>query len=156
MTDLQEILETIKERVRNSLRSMTGVEPEVDEINSRSEPKRVPYARVGIAEAVHSDFTVSSDSLMLGLQIIAVVDRNRNAPQAVQFELAKALHEGIFGRNYELCLLTLSSGRTARLIPATRTTFTSDIEQELVERVPDCTSVVITLSAELPLGGSVY
>ena len=156
MSDLQALLSEIQTRVANALSEFTGVEPEVDDLNARHEPRKVPYARVGIAEAAHTDFTVSSDSLMVGIQLVAVVDRNNRRPQEFQFELAEILHHHIFGENYDNCLLNLPSGRVARLIPTTKTTFLSDIEQAIAERIPDSTSVVIVLTAEIPLGGKVF
>jgi hypothetical protein len=156
VTDLQEILVAIQNRVYNALFEFSGKTPEVSDLNARKEPSSVPYARVGIAEVAHSDFTVSSDSLMIGIQLVAVVNRNGKQPQEVQFELARVIHFHLFGENYESCLLELSSGRVARLIPSTRTTFFSDVEQAVAERVPDCTSVVIVLTVELPLGGKVF
>jgi hypothetical protein len=37
-----------------------------------------------------------------------------------------------------------------------RTAFLSDVEQMLAERLPDATSVVMTMGVELPLGGQVF
>lgn len=156
MSDLQVILETIKRRVAEAIADLTGLDPEVSDINSRAEPRRVPYARVGIAELAHSDFTISSDSLMIGIQVVAVVSRNNEQPQVVQFRLAEALHKAIFGEYYERSIIELESGRAVRLIPSTRTSFLSDVEQAIAERMPDYTSVAITLTAELPLGGRVF
>lgn len=156
MSDLKVLLEEIQTRVANALSEFTGVEPEVEDLNERSEPRKVPYARVGIAEATHTDFTVSSDSLMVGIQLVAVVNRNSRRPQEVQFELSAIIHKHLFGQHYENCLIELPSGRVARLIPATKTTYLSDIEQAIAERLPDCTSVVVVLTADIPLGGQVF
>lgn len=158
MHDAYELLTVIKERVRNGLLEFTGAaDAEVLDLNARSEPHSIPYARVAIAEIVHTDFTVSSDSLMLGIQVVAVVRASSDrTPQETQLGLAQALHFAIFGRNYENAMIELSSGRTARLLPATKSSFLTDVEQMLMERAPDCTSVTIVLSAEIPLGGMVF
>lgn len=157
MTDAYELLTAVKNRVKAALAEFAGVSEtsvEVLDFNARSEPRVVPYARIGIAEIVHSDFTVSSDSLVIGIQVVAVVrltdDKN---PQETQLDLAKALHFAVFGERYEHDLIELSSGRVARLMPATKSTFLTDIEQVLMERAPDCTSVSMLISAEIPLGG---
>lgn len=159
MTDLDELLSVIKERVRNALVVMTGSQVvEILDLNARVEPRMIPYARVGIAEVVHSDFTVSSDSLMVNFQIVAVVKGTsvESNPQSVQFELSKQLHLSLFGSSYENSIVSLQSGRVARLIPSTRTSYLSDIEQAIAERAPDCTSVTISMVAEVPLGGLVF
>lgn len=156
MHDLHFLLQVIQERVARALMELTGDEPEVANLNSRAEPRKVPYARVGIAEVTHSDFTVSSDSLMVGIQIVAVASRNNLQPQQVQIELARAIHKSLFGEDYSMTVVECPSGRVARLIPATRTVFFSDIEQAIAERMPDYTSILITLTAELPLGGKVF
>jgi hypothetical protein len=156
VSDLKVLLEEVKDRVRSALLEFTGRTPEVEDLNARNEPRGVPYARVGIAEAAHTDFTISSDSLMVGFQLIAVVDRNNRQPQEVQFDLAETIHKHLFGQQYENCLIDLPSGRVARLIPTTKTTFFSDVEQAVAERIPDCTSIVVVLTAEIPLGGQVF
>jgi hypothetical protein len=95
------------------------------------------------------------DRLVVGVQIITVVDRKGKPPQTVQFELAKALLLHLFGENHELCLIELDSGRSVRIVPSARVTFISDVESIIAERAPDCTSVVIMFGAELYLGGKV-
>lgn len=156
MHDLYFLLQVIQERVARALMEFTGSEPEVADLNSRVEPRKVPYARVGIAEITHSDFTVSSDSLMVGIQIVAVVSRNNSQPQRIQIELAEAIHRFLFGADYSMTMIECPSGRVARLIPATRTALLSDIEQAIAERMPDYTSVLVTFTAELPLGGKAF
>ena len=156
VSDLFELLNEIQRRVTDALQEFTGVNPEIADTNARIEPRRAPYARVGIVEAVHSDFTISSDSLMVGLQIIAVVPIGNRRPQETQFKLAQTLHSHLLGESYEKAIVSLSSGRIARLMPATKTSFISDIEQVISEIAPDCTSVTITMTAEIPLGGKSF
>jgi hypothetical protein len=153
MTDLEQFLSVIKERVRVALQDFTGANPEIADLNARTEPRSAPYARIGIPEIGHDDQTIPMDRLVIGVQIIAVVDRRGNPPHAVQFELARALLLGLFGEDYERCLIPLDSGRTVRLVPSARVTFISDVESIIVERAPDCTSVVVMFGAELYLGG---
>jgi hypothetical protein len=155
MTDLEQFLSVIKERVRNALVEFTGTEPEIADLNARSEPRSAPYARIGVPEVGHDDLTVPLDRLVVGVQIIAVVDRKGKPPQTVQFELTKAILLHLFGENHELCLIELDSGRSVRIVPSTRVTFISDVESIIAERAPDCTSVVIMFGAELYLGGKV-
>jgi hypothetical protein len=155
--DLAVILAELQARVRSALQSMLPDRtPDVRELTARVEQRTLPYGRVGIIEVGHSDFTISSDSLLVSAQIIAVVPVQNDSPQATQFQLARVLHEALFGPRYEATLLTLPSGRVARLIPSTRTMFLSDVEQTLAERLPDATSVVMTMGIELPLGGQAF
>jgi len=155
VTDLEQLLEVIKERVTNALVEFTNAQPEVADLNSRSEPRTAPYARIGIPEVGHDDLTIPMDKLAVAIQIIAVVDRKGRTPQSVQFELSKVLLQHLLGENYELCLIELGSGRAVRILPSARVTFISDVESIIAERAPDCTSVVIMLAAELYLGGKV-
>jgi hypothetical protein len=155
MTDLEQFLSVIKERVRNALVEFTGTEPEIADLNARSEPRSAPYSRIGIPEVGHDDLTVPLDRLVVGVQIIAVVDRKGKPPQSIQFALAKTLLLHLFGENHELCLIELDSGRSVRIVPSARVTFISDVESIIAERAPDCTSVVIMFGAELYLGGKV-
>jgi hypothetical protein len=90
------------------------------------------------------------------VQVVAVVPVQDNSPQATQFRLARLLHEALLGSQYEETLLPLPSGRVARLLPTVRTAFLSDVEQMLAERLPDATSVVLTMGVEIPLGGQVF
>jgi hypothetical protein len=157
MEDLTVILEELQARVRSALQALfPDRAPDVRELSARTEQRTLPYSRVGITEVGHSDFTISSDSLLVTIQVIAVAPVRSAGIQATQFELARALHESLFGPNFETTLLPLPSGRVARLIPSARTTFLSDVEQALAERLPDATSVVMTIGVELPLGGKVF
>jgi len=155
MTELEQFLTIIKERVSNALLEFTGTHPEVADLNSRTEPRQVPYARIGIPEIGHDDMTVPMDKLAIGVQIIAVVNCRNRPPQSVQFELARTLLLHLIGEEYEHCLIEFDSGRSVRILPSARVTFISDVESIIAERAPDCTSVVITLGAELYLGGKV-
>jgi hypothetical protein len=155
--DLAAIMEELQARVRNALQAMfPDRTPDVQELTARAEQRVLPYGRVGITEVGHSDFTISSDSLLVSVQVIAVVPVQDNSPQATQFQLARLLHEALLGSRYEETLLPLPSGRVARLLPTVRTAFLSDVEQMLAERLPDATSVVMTMGVELPLGGQVF
>lgn len=157
MDDLVAILEELQARVRSALQTMLPDRtPDVRELTARAEQRTLPYGRVGITEVGHSDFTISSDSLLVNVQVVAVVPVQSDNPQATQFRLARVLHETLFGSQYESTLLSLPSGRVARLIPSTRTVFLSDVEQALAERLPDATSVVMTVLLEVPLGGQVF
>ena len=155
MTELEQFLGIIKERVANALLEYTGTQPEVADLNARTEPRIVPYARIGIPEIGHDDMTVPMDKLAIGVQIITVVNCRNRPPQSVQFELAKTLLVHLLGEDHERCMIEFDSGRVIRILPSARVTFISDVESIIAERAPDCTSVVITLGAELYLGGKV-
>lgn len=153
---LDELLTTIKSRVKEAFTNLGFNDAEVADLNERREPRTPAYARVGIVQTGHTDQTVSSDMLQVAVQVFAVLPvQSGKSPQETQFAAARALHYALLGERSERTIVPLS-GAEAYILPITRTTFLTDLEMELMQDNPSLTCLNIILQVEIPLSGRTY